>query len=180
MAIKLPPPPILDDQTNFSWLDWHRQVQVFVKSAGTTANWVDINFTGSNITDIVNRDHSNLQGIQGGSAGERYHLTSNEVRNARNTIDYTAPSTGFSQTISNAATYLIIEPAGTLATGTVTMPASPVDGQVVTIASTQTITALTHNPNTGQTLKGALTTIAADTNAAWLYKTSTTTWYRVS
>ena len=180
MSINLPPPPILDNQSNFSWLDWHRQVQVFTKSAGSTANWSSINFTASNITDIVNRDHGNLQGLQGGGAGERYHLTANEVRNARNTIEYSTPISGFSQTIANTTIYVIIEPAGTLATGTVTMPASPVDGQTVTITSTQIITALTHNPNTGQTLKGALTTIPADGNATWLYKTSTTTWYRVS
>jgi hypothetical protein len=78
MAIKLPPPPILDNQNNFSWLDWHRQVQVFVKSAGSTASWTDIDFTSSDITDIVNRDHGNLQGLQGGTSGEHYHLTSAE------------------------------------------------------------------------------------------------------
>jgi len=180
MPIKLPPPPISDPQTNFSWLDWHRQVQDYVKVAGTTANWADLNFTGSNLSDIVTRNHASLQGVQGGGPGGYYHLTDVEILNARNTVQYITPSTGFSQTISNTTTYLIIEPSGTLATGTVTMPASPVDGQTVTITSTQIITALTHNPNTGQTLKGALTTIPADGNATWLYKTSTTTWYRVS
>jgi len=90
------------------------------------------------------------------------------------------PLTGFNNTITNTTIYYIVEPAGTLATGTIKMPATPVDEQVVTIASTQVITALTHSPNTGQTLKGALTTIAVNGNASWIYRSANTTWYRVS
>jgi len=60
------------------------------------------------------------------------------------------------------------------------MPAIPFNEQIVTITSTQIITALTHSPNAGQTLNGALTTIAANGNASWIYRSANTTWYRVS
>ena len=209
MANGLPPPPINDQPGSFTWLEWYRQLRNYISTNGSVP-WYVINFAGSNITDIATRDHDQLQnldggtagehyhltaaqhaaltagphntlsGLQGGTSGEYYHLTANEVRNARNTLERVVPTTGFTNTIANTTSYYILEPAGTLATGTLTMPASPVNEQVVTIASTQTITALTHSPNTGQTLKGALTTIAVDGNASWIYRTANTTWYRVS
>ncbi len=43
-------------------------------------------------------------------------------------------------------------------TGTITMPASPADGMVITIESTQQITALTVQGNTGQSLVGGTIT----------------------
>lgn len=209
MATGLPPPPINDQPGSFTWLEWYRQLRNYISTNGSVP-WYVINFAGSNITDIATRDHDQLQnldggtagehyhltaaqhaaltagphntlsGLQGGTSGEYYHLTANEVRNARNTLERVVPTTGFTNTIANTTSYYVIEPAGTLATGTLTMPASPVNEQVVTIASTQIITALTHSPNTGQTLKGALTTIAVDGNASWIYRTANTTWYRVS
>jgi hypothetical protein len=90
-----------------------------------------------------------------------------------------APTTGFSITIDSATPVLILKPSGTLATGAITMPANPMDGMVVEIASTQTITSLTQNANSGQTLQGALTTLAANTGARWKYQLSTATWYRL-
>lgn len=209
MATGLPPPPINDQPGSFTWLEWYRQLRNYISTNGSVP-WYVINFAGSNITDIATRDHDQLQnidggtagehyhltaaqhaaltagphntlsGLQGGTSGEYYHLTANEVRNARNTLERVVPTTGFTNTIANTTSYYILEPAGTLATGTLTMPASPVNEQVVTIASTQTITALTHSPNTGQTLKGALTTITVDGNASWIYRSANTTWYRVS
>ena len=209
MATGLPPPPINDQPGSFTWLEWYRQLRNYISTNGSVP-WYVINFAGSNITDIATRDHDQLQnidggtagehyhltaaqhaaltagphntlsGLQGGTSGEYYHLTANEVRNARNTLERVVPTTGFTNTIANTTSYYILEPTGTLATGTLTMPASPVNEQVVTIASTQIITALTHSPNTGQTLKGALTTIAVDGNASWIYRTANTTWYRVS
>lgn len=90
------------------------------------------------------------------------------------------PTTGFSEVVPDDTGVFIINPAGTLATGTVTMPANPVNGDVVTICATQIITALTVNPNSGQTLNGAITTIAANGFASWVYLESTSTWYRKS
>jgi hypothetical protein len=93
-------------------------------------------------------------------------------------VTYNTPTTGFSITIGDTSE-LHLTPAGTLAAGTLTMPSAPVDGQTVTISTTQTITALTHNPNSGQTLLGALTTLAANGFATYRYRASTTTWRRV-
>ena len=70
----LPPPPINDAPGSFTWLEWYRQLRNYVSTSGSVP-WYIINFAGSNITDIANRLHNQLQGLQGGTAGEMYHLT---------------------------------------------------------------------------------------------------------
>jgi trimeric autotransporter adhesin len=94
------------------------------------------------------------------------------------TTDLTAPATGFTYTVPNGTASALINPAGTLATGTINMPAVPTDGQKLTIASSQQITALTMSGN-GNTLLGALVTIGANGFATWQYRASNTTWFRV-
>ena len=87
------------------------------------------------------------------------------------------PTTGFSYTFAAGTQTLLLTPAGTLATGTVTMPPSPVDGMVITIQSTQQVTALTVSGNTGQTVVGPVTTLLANSPASYVYNLSSTTWY---
>lgn len=87
------------------------------------------------------------------------------------------PTTGFSITIGANVSALILDPAGTLATGTVTMPAAPIDGQFVTLSSTQIITALTFSANAGQSIKNAPTTLAAGARVEYVYVLANTTWY---
>lgn len=89
------------------------------------------------------------------------------------------PTTGFAITVGNNTSTLIINPAGTLATGTVTMPATPIDGQEVRLSSTQTVTTLTVSPNTSQTISNAPTTIAPGQGFAWIYHLATTNWFRL-
>ena len=85
------------------------------------------------------------------------------------------PTTGFAYTVTTPVT--LFTPAGTLATGTVTMPASPNDGMTVTLMTTQNITALTVSANTGQSITGAVTTLSANDSATYMYRLSNTTWY---
>jgi hypothetical protein len=92
--------------------------------------------------------------------------------------DYQVPTTGFSYTFAVGTNVLVMNPAGTLATGTITMPLAPADGMTITFSSTQTITALTVNANTGQSIVSAVTTVAANGGAVYLYRLANTTWYR--
>jgi hypothetical protein len=91
--------------------------------------------------------------------------------------DYQAPSTGFSYTFAAGVNVLVMNPAGTLATGTITMPASPADGMTITFSSTQTITALTVNANTGQSITNQPSSFGAGSSATFVYRLSNTTWY---
>jgi hypothetical protein len=92
--------------------------------------------------------------------------------------DYQALTTGFTYTFAAGTQVLVINPAGTLATGAITMPASPADGMTIRFSSSQIITTLTVSANTGQSIVSAVTTLAAGGGAAYIYRLSNTTWYR--
>jgi hypothetical protein len=95
--------------------------------------------------------------------------------------DFQVLTTGFSYTFASGTTTLIANPAGTLATGTITMPGSPADGMVITITTTQQITALTIAGNTGQSIGGTqVSSMAANSAMSFVYRQSNTTWYRNS
>jgi hypothetical protein len=80
-------------------------------------------------------------------------------------FDFYVPLTGFSITMQTAK--LVLNPAGTLATGTVTLPLNPPDGAVAEISSTQIISALTVSANTGDLIvNGVLAAVTALTPAA--------------
>lgn len=77
-ANSLPPPPIQDKPGSFTWLEWYRQLRAYISTSGSVP-WYVINFAGSDITDIASRDHDSLQNLQGGTAGEHYHLTAAQI-----------------------------------------------------------------------------------------------------
>lgn len=91
-------------------------------------------------------------------------------------FQYEVPLTGFS--IALLGSLLHLNPAGTLATGTVTLPASPQDGQLFTIISTQTQTALTITAATGDTVSNTATALVALTAISWRYHKLTRAWRR--
>lgn len=96
---------------------------------------------------------------------------------------YQTPATGFSITIGNNIQTLILDPAGALLTGTITMPSAPGDGQVVRITCTQNITTLTVAANAGQSIKNAptgfTTSLTGDQGYEFIYLLANTTWYRL-
>lgn len=112
-------------------------------------------------------------------------------------FDLYVPLTGFTITARNGK--LILNPAGTLATGTVTFPISPPDGAMFQLMSTQTQTAITLSAPTYpagsgpggttlvDTIKGtAVSALVANTVYEWSYSlngdiqlgTSARSWFR--
>lgn len=91
--------------------------------------------------------------------------------------DYQVLTTGFSYTFASGTQTLVINPAGTLATGTITMTAAPADGMVLTIESTQQVTAITIQGNTGQSLVGGASQLIPNKPLSYIYRLSNTTWY---
>lgn len=91
--------------------------------------------------------------------------------------DYQVLTTGFTYTFAAGTQVLVAVPAATLATGTITMPSAPADGMVITIQSSQQITALTLNGNTGQTVVGTAVQIVPNQPLSWVYRLTNTTWY---
>lgn len=70
----LPPPPITAPSGEYAWLDWYSKLTNYLNQTGSIP-WNVIDFSGSNISSIQQRDHNVLTSIQGGNATERYHLT---------------------------------------------------------------------------------------------------------
>lgn len=72
---RIPPPPVTSEDRSI-WNNWYVAVKDAINNLRAGLTWLNLDFTSSNITDIVNRSHQNLQSLQGGSTTERYHLTS--------------------------------------------------------------------------------------------------------
>jgi hypothetical protein len=95
-------------------------------------------------------------------------------------VETIVPTTGQTKTISDTTNLYIMNPAGTLATLTVVMPTNPYDKQIITIATSQIITALTLNAGAGQTILNVPTTLAAGGFCSYVYILANTKWYRLS
>ena len=89
------------------------------------------------------------------------------------------PLTGTSQVIPDDAEVVLVNPAGTIAAYTLTMPVNPYDGQTIRMAFDQIVTTLTMAASGLHTLKGGLTAATAKGFATWRFRTADTTWYRV-
>lgn len=98
-------------------------------------------------------------------------------------IQYAGPtSTGFTVNIldGDASVWLVLTPSGTLAAGTLVLPAvsNCIESQEILVASSQTVTALTINTN-GAVIIGAPTTILSGGFFRLKFEPVLKTWYRV-
>ena len=95
------------------------------------------------------------------------------------------PGTGFNVTVPTPVSeqqWMIIQPAATLATGTITLPLNTgtPDGTQVLVTSTQIITAFTLALNGAASAFGAPTTMAANAFFTMRFYQATNSWYRVA
>ena len=95
------------------------------------------------------------------------------------------PTTGFSIAVPSPVSqqqWMLLQPAGTLASGTITLPLNTItpDGTEVLITSTQIITTLTIGTNGASNAFGAPTTLAANGFARLRFVQSQNSWYRIS
>jgi hypothetical protein len=99
MAQPLPPIPNQKIGEVHEWRDWFFQLYQNVGGANAPNLWSNIIFTNSNITDIQNRQHNSLQGLQGGNsaATEYYHLSAAQYTG---TTNYTNPISTITVTAS--------------------------------------------------------------------------------
>lgn len=98
---------------------------------------------------------------------------------------YSVPTAGGTVAVNAGTTNVVLDPAGTLATLTVTLPAatSLTDGQRLRLASSQTITALTVTAGSGTTIAQNPTALTVSTTASYgyefVYVASATKWIRL-
>lgn len=93
---------------------------------------------------------------------------------------YNVPVTGFTITMTVLQSALSLNPAGTLATGTIVLPPTATDGKYVTLFSSQTITALTLSTSNGAAITNPVTTLAANGPVVgYIYSLSANAWRRI-
>lgn len=100
-----------------------------------------------------------------------------DVEIAAGCMDFQAPTTGGTVSIAAGICEEMIAPAGTLATLTTNLIASPVNGQKLRIRFTQIITALTVGGGGGNSVVGNPASAALGATIDCIYRTSNTTWY---
>lgn len=95
------------------------------------------------------------------------------------------PGTGFNLAVPTPVAqqqWMLIQPAGTLATGTVTLPLNTQtpDGTEVLVTTTQQITAFTLALNGAAAAYGDPTTLAAEDFFRMRFVQATNSWYRIA
>lgn len=95
------------------------------------------------------------------------------------------PATGFNITVPTPVSndqWMLLQPAGTLATGTITLPLNTgvPDGTTVLITTTQEITSLTIALNGASALFGGVTFLGAGTATAIRFYQPTNSWYQIN
>lgn len=95
------------------------------------------------------------------------------------------PGSGFNITVPTPVSndqWMLLQPAGTLATGTITLPLNTgvPDGTTVLITTTQEITSLTIALNGATAIYGGVTSLAAGTATAIRFYEPTNSWYQIN
>lgn len=99
---------------------------------------------------------------------------------------YAAPTAGSTVTVAANVNNLVLDPAGTLATLTVALPAASalIDGQTIHISSSQTVTALTMTAGSGTSISNSPTALTISTTTSYgyefVYRAANTKWYRLN
>ena len=100
-------------------------------------------------------------------------------------VNLFVPGNGFNITVPTPVSndqWMLLQPAGTLATGTITLPLNTgvPDGTTVLITTTQEITSLTIALNGATALYGGVTFLGAGTATAIRFYQPTNSWYQIN
>ena len=123
--------------------------------------------TALSVTGNANVGNLTVTGITDMCGGTVYGLQF--VPNAAN---------GSSTQIYSNIGAVIIAPNAVIAGYTITMPQTPMNGQIIKISFANTITSLTHTVIGGQSINGAFTAANANVGGEWMYYNSV--WYKTS
>jgi hypothetical protein len=94
---------------------------------------------------------------------------------------FVVPTTGFWANVTPGKSRIIFNPAGTLASGNITLPNAAVDGTIISVHSSATITAFGANSlQSGTVVKpNTAITLAAGTAVDYFYHATENTWYKI-
>jgi hypothetical protein len=100
-------------------------------------------------------------------------------------VNLFVPGSGFNITVPTPVAeqqWMLLQPAGTLASGTITLPLNTgvPDGTQVLITTTQQITSLTLALNGASAIYGSVTSLAAGTATTLRFYQATNSWYQIN
>lgn len=121
MAFNLPPPPTSNDPKDPAFRDWFYKLQKAFSSLGSFL-FTNLDFTGSNITSILTRNHADLQNLNtasythltstqatdltdGGDTTLHFHSSDRDLANATGVLDEVNGGTGQSTITSGDVLY---------------------------------------------------------------------------
>jgi prefoldin subunit 5 len=149
-------------------------------NASVAALTTTVNSLSTSVTSLTATVNSLSTTVSGHTTSINTLNTSVTQLQAKYSTNAVVPLTGFTLTIPASTGLQLLQPAGALASGTLTLPASPSDGFEQQILSTQTVTALTVAPNAGQTVAGTATfTLAPFVQAVFRWRASSSSWSRL-
>ena len=100
-----------------------------------------------------------------------------QLRDARGyEVNATIPA---SYVVRNGTSIVDLTNSGAIASGTITLPVSPVDGQTMRLFSVGGVTTLTLSASAGMTVNNAVTALTALTAVEYLFNRATLAWNRI-
>ena len=121
MSFNLPPVPLQDiKDLPYTLQEWLRKIRDLVSSAIGAIPWAVVDKTGSDLTDLVTRNHNDLQNKQGGTTSEYYHLTSAEYTAFPTHVVGPASAVDGNVVLFNTTTGKLVKDGGTLGTSAFT------------------------------------------------------------
>lgn len=170
MASELPPVPFLDPRTGDIALAWRDILEDHGISTGTSAAWVDIDFSPSNLADIQTRAHSALQGI--GEADEtsvdttkNKHVSNNQLKVLYDDVDgleakFTVTSKTSTFTAGDIMIVLVDASAGDVVVNLPTVASGIANlARYIFKKIDSTVNLVTVNPSGAETIDGEATMI---------------------
>ena len=131
---------------------------------------------GINITSPIGSEV--ISGVDDGYGSNISVIQIAQVRDTSGTQIYTSIAASVI-TVTRYQSLVVLNGATVATTATVTLPASPLDGQRVKIFSQAGVTTLTVTAGAaGQSISNTPTSLAANASAELVYVLSSKTWYR--
>lgn len=173
---RLQPPPIKDlKEMPYSFQKWYEQLRNFISSASGTIPWTTVSKTGSNLTDLVTRNHDNLQTISGGAASDYYHLKQTEHTSLVGLTTYTNADSPVTLTSTSNGYILCNCTSGAI---TINLPAATGRKRFHIKKIDSSVNAVTINRAGSDTIQGsASVSLATQYNSRTLYSDGSSIWY---
>jgi hypothetical protein len=147
-------------------------------SSGATWTMIGGRSNCTNLIETIYDDSDNAHSLRYVTMiGDVSSISAYSTTHGGKVVQYSAPSAPFSLSVNGNTDAVTLAPTGVLATAQFNIINGLVDGRVITISTTQTLTAVSW-VSTGTTTN-LPSTLVANTTISFVYRAANTTFYRV-